>query len=75
MVITSDQVVIKFDGFEDVAVTVPESYQSKKGSNQRLKGLCGNFDGDASNDLVDYTGTNRTTVQEFASIFKDKKSS
>ncbi|XP_065679163.1 mucin-2 isoform X2 [Hydra vulgaris] len=72
MVITSDQVIVTFDGREVVEITVPESYRATKKKNS-LVGLCGNFDGDHRNDFVDFSGIQRSNVKEFASVFQTNK--
>ena len=55
MVVTAEDVVITFDGSEDVTVTVPDEYMDNH-EDHRLAGLCGNLDGNVDNDLVDYAG-------------------
>ncbi|XP_065655006.1 mucin-2 isoform X5 [Hydra vulgaris] len=72
MVITSDQVIVTFDGREVVEITVPESYRATKKKNS-LVGLCGNFDGDHRNDFVDFSGIQRSNVKDFASVFQTNK--
>ena len=75
MVITSDQVIITFDGREDITITVPDSYRTVKKKNHRLVGLCGNLDGDNTNDWVDFNGIQRNSANEFASVFQSNKGS
>jgi von Willebrand factor type D domain len=55
--ITSFGLVVEFDGRSKVIVNVPPTY-----NNGRLTGICGNFDGIATNDATEcngrsYTGT------------------
>lgn len=69
LVITSEQVIIKFDGVEDVAITVPDKYKTVEGGNHRLSGLCGNLDGSPNNDLVDFTGAKRKGIYEFSKVY------
>ena len=73
MVVTSENVVIAFDGSSDVAITVPQEYWSKSNNNHRLSGLCGNLDGNENNDMVDYKGIKRTSPKDFASIYQENK--
>lgn len=73
MVLTGEGVLIKFDGYEDVAVTVPDSYFTEAGANHRLNGLCGNFDGNPNNDWTDFTGFLRTDVNLFAHVYQIDK--
>ena len=58
MLVTQEKALIYWDGVEDVMIKVPDSFKSKAGSNHRLYGLCGTFDGDKSND---FTGIGSTT--------------
>ena len=66
MVVTSEKAVIKFDGSEDVSITLPDSFRASHGNIHKINGLCGTPDGDISNDFVDYTNSKRKTPQEFA---------
>lgn len=70
MVVTAEQAVIKFDGAEDVAITLPESF-GKEGGIHEIEGLCGTPDGDSSNDFVDYINDNTAlTPQQFAQSYQ-----
>jgi len=56
--ITSFGLVVEYDGYSQINVNVPPTY-----NDGRLTGICGNFDGTASNDATEcngqsYTGTN-----------------
>lgn len=70
MVVTSEQAVIRFDGVEDVSVTLPESFRNSAGDIHKINGLCGTPDGDTSNDFVDYTNVKRDTPQQFAKMYQ-----
>ena len=72
MIISQEQAVIFWDGQEDVMIKVPETYRTKPGSNHRLYGLCGTFDGKSANDFSIMSGTIEKKVNEFAQGWKAK---
>ena len=52
-------------------IKVPESYKTKPGSNHRLYGLCGTFDGNVNNDFLSVSGsTQYTSVNTFVAQWK-----
>ncbi|XP_048579468.1 mucin-2 isoform X50 [Nematostella vectensis] len=57
---TSDEVLIYFDGSEELMIKVPDSYKTVNSSDTRLKGLCGNYDGNNTNDFIGLDGTTYT---------------
>ena len=69
MVVTAENVVVTFDGHEDVTITVPEEYHSE--DDHRLAGLCGNLDYNPKNDMVDYVGISRKTPELFSEVYQD----
>lgn len=70
MVVTAEGAVIKFDGLEDISVTLPATFTPNSGNNHDISGLCGNMDGDISTDFIDYIHKKRSTAQEFASLYQ-----
>ena len=70
MVVTAEGAVIKFDGVEDISVTLPETFAPGTSHNHDISGLCGNMDGDISTDLIDYTHTKRSSPQQFAALYQ-----
>lgn len=71
MVTTQENGIIYWDGSEDIMIKVPESFKTKPGSNHRLYGLCGTFDGNPSNDFLSVSGsTPYTDVETFANQWK-----
>ena len=71
MVTTQENGIIYWDGVEDVMIKVPESYKTKPGSNHRLYGLCGTFDGNKDNDFLSVSGTQSySNVNDFVAQWK-----
>lgn len=65
---TSDNVFIYWDGYENVMIKLPDSYKSTAAQQKvAVKGLCGNYDGDQSNDLtgLDNKLYTKKTINDF----------
>lgn len=66
MVVTSENIVVTFDGLQDLMITVPETYNQDNTPGHRFAGLCGNLDHNPDNDMVDYKGELQSTAKQFA---------
>ena len=66
MVITQEKAIIYWDGVEDVMIKVPDSFKTATGSNHRLYGLCGTFDGNRANDFTGIDNIVLADEKEFA---------
>eukprot|EP00795_Rhopilema_esculentum_P013727 gene13727-4647_t len=70
LVITQENGIVYWDGKEDVMIKVPSSFKTAPGSNHRLYGLCGTFDGNKDNDLQGIgSSAVYTDVKEFAKLW------
>ncbi len=66
MVITQENAIIYWDGVEDVMIKLPDSYKTKPGSNHKIFGLCGTFDGNKDNDFVGIDEVKIDNTKDFA---------
>ena len=60
---SSDDVLIYWDGGQDVSIKVPDSF--KTGSDHDLAGMCGSYDDKPDNDFTDLSGTLHKSVADF----------
>ncbi|KAI8502373.1 hypothetical protein Bbelb_199610 [Branchiostoma belcheri] len=66
---TTSDLVVTYDGKHEVSVRIPDCYRGK------TVGLCGNFNGNSSDDMALQDGTITTSVADFGDSWKVGNSS
>lgn len=68
-----DNVFVYFDGIDNLMIKLPDSYKKSSPGSVAVKGLCGNYDGDDTNDLVGLDGKTytRKEINEFGNSWKE----